>query len=160
MAGAVCRSSPFLVAMSTVGCGVGIAQPISEGPDTIADAAAEAPDDPLARDLVAYWKLDEQGARDEVLDSSGRGHSGTVVNGPLPSASVPPVRFNDRGSRSFDGVNQYILVRNSDDMNFSGKVTLAAWVNVASVSPGCHDIVGHGYCLSPPGEVVLRIGAP
>jgi hypothetical protein len=139
---------------------VSVAQPISAGPGTTADAAAEASDDPLARDLVAYWKLDEQAAGDEVLDWSGRGHSGTVVNGPLPSTSIPPVQFDDRASRSFDGASQFILIRNNDDMNFSGEVTLAAWVNVASVSAGCHYIVGHGYCFTPPGEVVLRIGAP
>src|SRR5437867_994582 len=100
---AVRTSSALLIAMSTVGCGVSVAQPISEGPGKTADAAREAPDDPLARDLVAYWKLDEQGVGDEVLDSSGRGHSGTVVNGPFPSTSIPPVQFADRASRSFDG---------------------------------------------------------
>src|SRR5258707_12943049 len=133
---AVRGPGPLLIAMSTVGCDASVAQPISDGPGTTADAAAEALDDPLARDLVAHWKLDEQGAGDDVLDSSGRGHSGTVVNGPLPSPSIPPVRFNDHASRSFDGVSQYILIRNNEDMNFSGEVTLAAWVNVASVSAG------------------------
>jgi hypothetical protein len=149
--------------MGSAGCGVSVAEPIGAGPGATVDAAEEtsdAQDDPLVRGLVAYWKLDEQGAGDAVLDSSGRGHSGTDVNGSLPSTSIPPVQFNDRASRSFDGTSQYILIRNNDDMNFSGEVTLAAWVNVANVSPGCHYIVGHGYCLDPPGEVVLRIGAP
>jgi hypothetical protein len=56
--------------MSMVGCGVGVGQPISDGPGMMGDAATEASDDLLARDLVAYWTLDEQGVRDEVLDSS------------------------------------------------------------------------------------------
>jgi hypothetical protein len=150
-------------ALSLVSCGVGIAQPISAASPAVADAQAletqgDAAPDPLAEGLVAYWKLDETDASDVVIDSSGRGHSGVSVNGPLPSS--PPVQFRDGGSRSFDGVSQYIVVANSPDMNFSGEVTLAAWVNIAATTVGCHYFVAHGYCWTPPGEVALRLGAP
>ena len=171
-------------------CGVSIVQPIGAGPASTAVAveasaveasaaeasaaeasAAEASaaetttqgdaaPDPLTVGLEAYWKLDETSASDVVVDSSGNGHSGVSVNGPLPSMLTPPVGFPDRASRSFDGVSQYILVANNQGMNFSGDTTLAAWVNIASVTAGCHYFVAHGYCFTPPGEVALRIGAP
>ena len=140
--------SALLGAMGTAGCGVSVAQPISAG---VAPTDAEAPDtrvdapDPLMQGLVAYWKLDEEGAGDVVVDSSGRGHAGMSVDGPIPSTSIPPVRFRDRASRSFDGTSQYVLVSNNDDMNFSGEVTIAAWVNIRAVTAGCHYIVAHGY---------------
>jgi hypothetical protein len=142
----------LLVTCVSAGCGVNVAQPIS-GPTE--DAA-----DPLTRGLVAYWRLDETGANDPIVDSSGKGHAGISINGPLPSTTPPPVRFPSRGSRSFDGKSQYVLIANNDEMNFAGEVTMTAWVNLASVGPGCHYIVAHGYCATPPGEVVLRVDTP
>jgi hypothetical protein len=141
-------------------CGFNAAQPIGAGIGSATDGGNDAASDPFAVGLVAYWKLDETGVGDPVVDSSGRGHAGVPVNGPLPSTSTAPVRFPDRASRSFDGTSQYILVVNNQDMDFSGEITLAAWVNVATVTAGCHYIVAHGYCFTPPGEVALRIGAP
>jgi hypothetical protein len=57
-------------------------------------------------------------------------------------------------------MSQYILIPNNPEMNFSGVTTLAAWVNIRSTTAGCHYFVAHGYCLTPPGEIVLRLGAP
>jgi hypothetical protein len=147
--------------MGAVACGVGVAQPISAGVVATTDGAT--PDmpgaDPLSQGLLAYWKLDEGGANDVVVDSSGNGHSGTTVNGPLPSSMTPPVRFLDPSSRGFNGTNQYIVLGNPDDMNFEGQITLAAWVYIAAITTGCHYILAHGYCYDPPGEVALRLGS-
>jgi hypothetical protein len=123
--------------------------------DAAAETSAGRPD--LSQGLVAHWKLDEQGATDAILDSSGNGHAGLAINAPLPSAP-PPGGFGNPSSRAFDGTSQYVLVRNNEDMNFSGEITLAAWVNLAAITDGCHYIVAHGYCWEPPGEVALRIG--
>jgi Concanavalin A-like lectin/glucanases superfamily len=170
--------SALVATLSASACGFSAAQPIGAGVALITDEGGVAPTtdgggvasttdgggdaapDPLAVGLVAYWKLDETGVSDPVVDSSGRGHNGVPVNGPLPSTSIPPVKFPDRASRSFDGTSQYILVANNQDMDFSGEITLAAWVYVRTVTAGCHYIVAHGYCVTPPGEVALRIGAP
>jgi len=141
-------------------CGVGVTQPIGAGVVAAADGSSDAAPDPLTQGLVAHWTLDEGRVDDAVVDSSGRGHAGVAVSGPLPSTSTAPVPFSNPASRSFDGTSQYILVGNNDDMNFSGEITLAAWVNLASVTAGCHYIVAHGYCWDPPGEVALRVGAP
>lgn len=145
------------VVLTASACGVSVTEPISAGPVSNVDSAAP---DRLSEGLVAYWKLDEDGSSNVIVDSSGRGHMGTAVNGPLPSTAIPPVGFHDPSSRAFDGTSQYILIANNDDMNFSGATTLAAWVYVAAVGAGCHYIVAHGYCWDPPGEVALRIGAP
>jgi len=143
-------------------CGVSVTQPISVGVGSTSDATAAATGDgaadPLMSGLVAYWKLDETDATAPVIDSSGRGHDGIPINGPLPSSSTPTVLFGDPSSRAFDGMSRYVLIKNNDDMNFSGEVTLAAWVYIAAETPGCHYIVAHGYCWTPPGEVFLRVG--
>jgi hypothetical protein len=81
------------------------------------------------------------------------------VNGPTPSTSLPPVKFDDASSRTFDGVNQYVVIGNTEELNFEGAITMAAWVNINELSDGCQDIVAHGFCLDPPGEVALRLGS-
>jgi len=160
-----------LAAIGASACGVSVGQPISLGlgptvdaaPDvvTLTDAAieADANRDPLIDGLVAHWKLDEKRATDVVIDSSQRGHSGIAVNAPNPSGSLPPVSFPDPSSRTFDGVNQYVVIGNTDEMDFEGAITMAAWVNIAATADGCQDIVAHGFCYEPQGEVVLRIGS-
>jgi hypothetical protein len=144
---------------------VSVTQPISAGvgstidagePDAAMDSASI---DPLTLGLAAYWKLDESSPIDEVIDATGNGHTGVPINGPTPSNTHAPVRFDDAASRSFDGSSQYILIANSPELDFTGAITLAAWVNVASITDGCHYVVAHGYCYTPPGEVALRIGS-
>jgi hypothetical protein len=163
--------SGLFAAAGVTGCGVRVGQPIDDvgapafdaSTDAIhfdaADVASDARRDPLTDGLVAYWKLDEKRATDVVIDSSQLGHSGIAVNGPMPSTSLPPVKFDDKSSRAFDGMSQYVVIGNTDDINFEGEITMAAWVNIAAVADGCQDIVTHGYCLDPPGEVALRIGS-
>ncbi len=157
--------SAWAAVIATTACGVSVTQPISAGVGstldaTAADAAVNAPPiDPVNQGLVAYWKLDESGPIDEVVDATGNGHTGVPINGALPSSVHAPVRFSDPASRTFDGSSQYILIANSPELDFTGEITLAAWVNVASITDGCHYVVAHGYCYTPPGEVALRIGS-
>jgi hypothetical protein len=133
------------VALGLLGCGTNVVEPIG----------AEL----RSHELVAHWKLDEMSSTDAALDSVGD-HTAAPVNAPASSRDVPSVIFTDRASRSFDGQTQYLRIPTSDDLNFSGEITLAAWVNVAALGADCQYVVGHGYCTSPPGEVVLRIGVP
>jgi hypothetical protein len=69
------------------------------------------------------------------------------------------VSFANPRSRSFDGQGQYLLIEDNDALSFSVQVTLAAWVNVTALNDNCQYVIGHGYCLDPPGEVVLRMGS-
>ena len=152
-------------AIGLVACGVSVAEPIGAGTTNAArggaGAAGNAASDPLNRGLVAYWKLDEQNADDPALDSASGdvALSGAPVNGPQPSSQTPSVGFADPRSRSFNGQDQYLRVLDNDTLSFSVEITLAAWVNVTALNDTCQYVIGHGYCLDPPGEVVLRMGS-
>ena len=152
-------------AIALIGCGVSVVEPIgaisSGSAGGGAGAAGSTASDPLSRGLVAYWKLDEQNAEDPALDaaSSDVALSAAPVNGPQPSSQTPPVGFENPRSRSFDGQGQYLLIKDNEQLSFSVEITLAAWVNVTALNDTCQYVIGHGYCLDPPGEVVLRIGS-
>jgi hypothetical protein len=58
---------------------------------------------------------------------------------------------------SFNGTNQYLSMGNPADLNFSGQITLEAWIKPESTS-GIEDIIAHGYETSPSvAEDFLRI---
>jgi hypothetical protein len=108
---------------------------------------------PIDRDvtLVGYWKFDE-GSGTNAADASGTGNNGTVLNG----ATWTTGRIGN--ALRFDGVNDYVNVGNGASMNFTGRITIAAWVK-AEATNGLRNIVAHGYSTSPNGEVILRINA-
>jgi hypothetical protein len=106
--------------------------------------------------LVGHWTLDESVPGTTVADSSGFDHPGTPsASPPAPTSLVPPVRFTDRGSLSFNGVDQWVQLGNPDLLNFGGPLTLAAWVRLDDGAAN-HNIVSHGYRLAPDQEVALR----
>lgn len=72
--------------------------------------------------LIAHWTFDE-GSGTTARDSSGRGHTGTLVHGPTWVAG--PVG----GALNFDGVDDYVEIAHPNDFNF-GKAdfTIALWV--------------------------------
>ena len=55
----------------------------------------------ISSGLIGYWKFDE-GSGNSVSDSSGLGHSGTLINGPTRVASKMGQAL------SFDGVDDYV----------------------------------------------------
>lgn len=107
--------------------------------------------------LVGYWKLDETGILDPVVDSSGGASNGTPINQPQPSTAVAPVRIANPGSRSFDGVNQLIDLGNPPALAFTGEVTLAAWAYLTAMPSGCAVVLAHGYRFAPSAELALRV---
>ncbi len=61
------------------------------------------------------------------------------------------------GALSFNGTNQFVDLGNPTDLNFSGQITLDAWIMPESTG-GLQDIIAHGYQTSPTNaEDFLRI---
>lgn len=82
---------------------------------------------PLLNGLVGYWKLDE-GNSNGAADSSGNGHTGTLLQG-LSSGwttTVPTTAFSNSYALSFDGQNDYIATSTVPDAE--GSLTLSAWI--------------------------------
>lgn len=72
--------------------------------------------------LVGWWKLDE-GTGTVAADSSGRGHDGTLVNGPTWVAG----RIGS-GALSFNGSSTYVNIPASPDFNVYDEFSVSAWV--------------------------------
>ena len=71
--------------------------------------------------LVARWQFDE-GTGIVAGDSSGRGHDGTLVNGPAWAAGIMG------GALTFDGIDDYVSIPDSVDFDFgSGDFSICAW---------------------------------
>ncbi len=71
---------------------------------------------------VAHWKLDD-GSGTTALDSAGGNH-GALINGPTWTAAGMV-----NGALEFDGADDRVTVTTSPDLELSGEITLAAWVN-------------------------------
>ena len=76
--------------------------------------------------LVGWWKLDETSGRD-VADSSGNGNTGRILNGqPRWQASGGKIG----GALLFDGNGDWVHLANESNFDFTGEVTVAAWIKV------------------------------
>jgi outer membrane protein assembly factor BamB len=74
--------------------------------------------------LVAYWSFDHG----DATDDSGNENHGTVYG-----AILTYDRFGNPDSAfSFDGVDDYIEVADSDSLDVSKEITIIGWVNVNS----------------------------
>ncbi|MBX2850369.1 MAG: hypothetical protein KTR15_01335, partial [Phycisphaeraceae bacterium] len=105
--------------------------------------------------LVGHWKFDEASGS-TATDSSSEGNDGTIIGATRVTTSGAPVPGGAGGALSFDGVDDLVDLDNPASMNFTGEITLAAWVKVGATD-GYRNIIGHGLGLNPHGEVFLRI---
>src|SRR5262249_17086384 len=76
---------------------------------------------PSTNGLAGWWKLDETEGT-VASDSSGNGHAGKLLNGPVWTTG--PVR----GALSFDGTNDQVTCTESPALSISGDMTIAFWV--------------------------------
>jgi uncharacterized repeat protein (TIGR01451 family) len=97
--------------------------------------------------LVGYWAFDEASGS-VAIDGSGLGNNGNIIN----ATRVPG---ESGGALSFNG-NAYVDLGNNASMNFSGAVTISAWINPQSVV-AANDILSHGYSASPIQAVFMHI---
>jgi alpha-tubulin suppressor-like RCC1 family protein len=96
--------------------------------------------------LVAYWPFNEGAGTTTTADASGHGHTGTLVNAPDWSPSVPFVP--ERGSAgayglAFDGVNGYVETATSV-IPASGDFTVECWVLCPSAPNTYREVLSQG----------------
>jgi hypothetical protein len=80
--------------------------------------------------LVAYYTFDSL-----ALDCSGNGN-----NGALHGTTAVADRFGKMSARNFDGAS-YIDCGNDSSVQVTGRITLAAWINPASIANGEQKII-------------------
>ena len=112
---------------------------------------------------VGEWHLDEliwNGTADEVKDSSGNLLHGTARGGVNSADTFPAIAGNQGTCRygEFDGNDDSIGLGNPAALNFSGEITLAAWIRPA-LSNTAQYIIAHGYRLSPHQMTFLRVNS-
>src|SRR6056297_596327 len=109
--------------------------------------------DPVNRDpnLVGYWKFDE-GSGTTAYDSSGNGNDGTLTNGPIWSTDAREGNY----SLSFDGVDDYVDVGNSQILQMDTSFSISFWVKINDLGgdsdENSHEFVTKGHGLSSPGD--------
>ena len=111
--------------------------------------------------LLAHWALDESQPGSIAVDSSGFGNHGQPSqNPPVPTQDVPPVRFQDPFSLSFNGQDQWIEIGNPGLLNVGGPVSVAAWIRATTINTNTNsnsNIVAHGYRYDPSYDFALRM---
>lgn len=80
----------------------------------------------LIEGYTAYWKLDEISGNG-IIDSSGNGISGTLVNGPI----LVPGKVGD--ALDFNGVNNYVIISDTSSLS-TNSFTIEVWVYPRQVS--------------------------
>lgn len=84
--------------------------------------------------IVAHWKFDETSGT-IAQDSSVNNNDGTLVNGPTWTTG------KIGNALSFDGVNDYVSIADSDSLDLSGQFTLSLWYKPRS-NIGVQSIFG------------------
>ena len=92
---------------------------------------------------TGQWHMDEaswSGTAGEVIDSSGGEHAGTVFGistglaDPDTAISNPAIASNPGTCRygEFDGIDDYIEIPDSEDLDNTSQITISAWFNAKS----------------------------
>lgn len=89
--------------------------------------------------LVGWWKFDESEGT-TAADSSGNGNNGVLVGNP----QWQPSGGKSGGALKFDGDGDYVKIINERPFDTTSQITVAAWVNIASVNAEWTAIVTKG----------------
>lgn len=73
--------------------------------------------------LVGWWKFDETNGT-VAYDSSGNGNDGNLTNGPTWTTG------KIGGALHLDGVDDYVKVMHSDELNLVNSFSIALWVKI------------------------------
>ena len=101
--------------------------------------------------LVGHWQFNELTPNSQVQDISGNGNNGTNINinpgntsysGPINSAPIFNT-FNPR-SGNFDGVDDYVSIGSSPELDFSnGQFTQSVWIRPTADDNNYHGVLGY-----------------
>lgn len=89
--------------------------------------------------LVAWWKFDEKDGR-SATDSSGNGHDATVQGNP----SWQPTGGKVGGAIALGGDGDFLTVEDESAFDFTGGVTVAAWIKVNAFDKPWQALVTKG----------------
>jgi hypothetical protein len=78
---------------------------------------------------VGHWRF-EEGSGTTVVDSSGKGNHGTIVNSPSWTAG------RSGSALTFDGVRDYVDLGNPAALNLTGAMSASAWMKTGQLSNG------------------------
>jgi hypothetical protein len=87
--------------------------------------------------LIAHWKFDE-GSGQIAADSSGNGYDGTLI-GDTTWASG-----QIGGALVFDGNEDFVEIADSNDLNITNQITVAAWIKVDAFDKKWQAVVTKG----------------
>ena len=87
--------------------------------------------------LVAAYGF-EEGSGTTVVDSSGSGNDGSIVNAARTSAGVFGSALN------FDGSSARVIVPDSASLHLANAMTLEAWVKPSTVTNAWRDVINKG----------------
>lgn len=96
----------------------------------------------ITSNLRGHWKLTDASGT-VAVDSSPTPHNGAYTNGVTLAASSP-VPNDGAVAATFDGVNDYVAVSTESYFDFTGPMTVAAWVRVSTFTKNFQAIVCKG----------------
>jgi len=107
---------------------------------------------------VAYFPLDDVEGSATAREIYQQGILEGSNQGP-PALQQPGATAATGFAADFDGANQAILISATETLNFTGQVTLEAWVKagIAYGSGAYGNIIAHGYAGNPTRELALRL---
>jgi hypothetical protein len=109
---------------------------------------------------TVYYPLDDTNFSSVAIELNNFGaYDGTYNFG--PTLEQPGATLTTGKSVMFDGFAQYMGFGNPTGLNFTGPISLEAWVNPVTnyAGGGIGDIIAHGQGGSPVMEVFLRMNA-
>jgi hypothetical protein len=88
--------------------------------------------------LIGLWTFDE-GAGTTAFDLSGKGHDGTLMNGPTWTTGYFGGALNLNASGAAGTGTQYVDCGSHADFNLTSQVTLSAWVYPSRAADTTHE---------------------
>lgn len=91
-----------------------------------------------------------------VLDLEVAGRVAIPASSGAQETPSPALPLLSAQGLEFDGKDDYVRIPQSAHLNFTGALTIEAWIK-PQATDGLRNIVAHGHSFTPNGEILLRI---